>query len=249
MNRLQRIFDATFAIERVDSPELFGVCSRIRYEILCEEGRIPGFDPKHYPEGRERDRFDDHAQSFLLKHRQSGEYIGTIRMILSPGGDHRFAIEDCPDYAFYPGKRNVIDKHRPHMAEISRLMILPSYRRRLGDQQFQLTLPQALPSIRERRLLHPMIGLFKAIIMVTDRENLQCWCSIMEPSLYNTLTGLGIHMEPMGPDIVYHGTRRIYFCRVPDIVNQVYKTHKEVWTLLTDNGILLTGQLGKHQTL
>lgn len=249
MNRLQRIFNATFDIERVDSPELFGICSRIRYEILCEEGRIPGFDPKQYPEGRERDGFDDHAQSFLLKHKASGQYIGTIRLILSPDGAHRFAIEDCPDYAFYPGKRNFLDKHRHHMAEISRLMILPSYRRRLNDERFQITLPQSLPSIRDRRLLHPMIGLFKAIIMVTDRESLQCWCSIMEPSLYNTLTGLGIHMEPMGPDIVYHGTRRIYFCRVSDIVNQVYKTHKEVWTLLTDNGILLTEQQGKHQTL
>jgi len=249
MNRLQRIFDATFEIVRVDTPELFRICSGIRYQILCEEGRIPGFDPGRYPEGQEKDNFDDHAQSFLLRHKSSGEYIGTIRMILSNDGNRCFAIEDCPDYAFYPGKRDMLDKHREHLAEISRLMILPSYRRRLSDQKYELTLPHPLPSIRERRLLHPMIGLFKAIIMVTEHENLQCWCSIMEPSLYNTLKGLGIHMEPMGPDIVYHGTRRIYFCHVPDIVKQVYNTHKEVWTLLTDNGMLLTEQLGKHQTL
>ncbi len=249
MNRLRRIFDETFEIEKVDSPELFGICSRIRYNVLCEEGRIPGFDRDQYPEGLEHDGFDAHAQSFLLRHRASGECIGTIRMILSRDASQRFAIEHCPDHAFYPGKRDVLERHRHHMAEISRLMILPSYRRRLRDKEFELTLPHPLPSVRERRLLHPMIGLFKAIIMVTDREHLQCWCSIMEPALYSTLKGLGIHMEPMGPDIVYHGTRRIYFCHVPDIVSQVYKTHKDVWTLLTDDGMLLHQQIGKHQAL
>jgi len=51
-------FTKYFEILRADTPALLEEAFRLRYEVYCGEGCLPGFDPLDYPDGLERDIYD-----------------------------------------------------------------------------------------------------------------------------------------------------------------------------------------------
>src|SRR6185436_17219869 len=70
----------TFGVVPATTDELRAQVFRLRHEVYCAENRF--FDPLRYPDGLERDAFDDYALHWLLMHRQSGEAVGTLRLLL-----------------------------------------------------------------------------------------------------------------------------------------------------------------------
>src|SRR5688500_9081421 len=121
MNDVVAAFHEYFEIIDADSPELLREVFRLRYHVLCREQRLPGFNASCYPDGYERDSFDNHSSHILLQHRPSGDFVGTARLILpDPGNPLKpFPIEQHTH--FDPTLFNIDSLNRFQTAEISRL--------------------------------------------------------------------------------------------------------------------------------
>ena len=74
----EKIFrtDNELSVIVADTPELVHAACRLRYQVYCVER---GFEPGS--NGIETDEFDAYARHVLLIHRQSGEIIGTVRVV------------------------------------------------------------------------------------------------------------------------------------------------------------------------
>lgn len=92
---------------------------RLRFQVYCQECRY--LDPVCYPDGLERDIFDDHAVH-LLALDGAGEAVGSVRLVLpSPLS---FPTQDY--FSEWPARDcNCV-------AEVSRLIVAPAYRSLCG---------------------------------------------------------------------------------------------------------------------
>ena len=77
-------FRQYFEILRADTTDLLEQAFRLRYQVYCQEGLLPGYNPLDYPDGLERDIYDyEHRSAHcLLRHRPTGTNAGTVRLVL-----------------------------------------------------------------------------------------------------------------------------------------------------------------------
>ncbi len=192
-------------------PELF----RLRYRVYCDEC---GFeDPKEYPEMMERDEYDDYAIHFcntLAGHREMG---GTVRMILN--SEKGFPIEKH----FIIDGRLLPDFERTKIAEISRLAISKSFRRRIGDgilysEKTELITDKNKLHIKNRRENEKNFasGLYRCIYKESLKRGLTHWYAAMTEGLCSLLTRQGYVWHPIGPKINYHGYRQPYIAVIAE---------------------------------
>ncbi len=97
---------------------------QLRYQVFCVETGYE--DPALFPDGEEKDEWDDKAVHFLVRERENNRWVAAMRLIL-PHGDvlpieTRTEIEE----ALRPPCNQVL--------EISRLCMVGHYRRRLQGQ-------------------------------------------------------------------------------------------------------------------
>jgi N-acyl amino acid synthase of PEP-CTERM/exosortase system len=62
------------------------------------------------------------------------------------------------------------------------------------------------------------------------------WCAVMEPTLLRLLTRLGIHFEPIGPMIEYHGRRQPCYIPLEVLLPRVQRERPDVWDVITRGG-------------
>lgn len=192
-------------------PELF----RLRYRVYCDEC---GFeDPEDYPDMMERDEYDDHAVHFcntIDGHREMG---GTVRMILY--SEKGFPIEK--NFILDPQLLPTFDRTR--IAEISRLAISKSFRRRVGDgilyseKVVRITDKNKL-YLKDRRKNEKnfALGLYRCIYKESLKRGLTHWYAAMTEGLCSLLTSRGCIWHPIGPRINYHGYRRPYIAVIAE---------------------------------
>ena len=70
-----------FEILRADTPGLLEEVFRLRYQVYCVEGTVPGFAPSHFADALERDAYDARSVHCLLLHRSTGIFAGTVRLV------------------------------------------------------------------------------------------------------------------------------------------------------------------------
>ena len=237
-NDMLNAFDEYFEIITADTPELLEQVFRLRYAVLCIEVRAPGFEAAHYPDGMETDEYDRHSHHILLKHRPSGNFIGSARLIFpdpsNPGKP--FPVEQ---YTQIDSVRIDISKlPRQHTVEISRFILLGKYSRRREERRGSDTGTngdQCDPSNR-RRFPHPMLAISVGIIRLCARKGITHWFSVMEPAL-NRLLGLyGLQLDPIGPLVDHHGPRRPYYAEISKVLDRMHTNNHPIWELVTDQG-------------
>ncbi len=248
MNDLVAAFNEYFEVVSADSPALLQEVFRVRYHILCIEQRLPNFQVSTYPDGLERDEYDRHSLHVLLRHRPSGKFVGTARLILAdplnPGKP--FPIER---YAkLDPSLIDIGKLPRQHTAEISRFAILSRFsenkgqRRRYGIE----TSAEQRNSKHQRRFPHPLLALGVGVIAMCRKHSISHWLSVMDPALNRLLNLYSLHFEPIGPLVNYHGLRLPYYVNLTRMLDRAYAQHREVWELLTDYGKVWPAPLEHH---
>jgi len=258
--KLIDLFNQYFEVVFADTPAKLQECYRIRYKVYCEEGLIPGFDVKHYPEGLEYDQYDERSAHCLLIHRPTGHIAGTVRVILPirDQEDIKFPLEEHAGKTFY---KDIIDFEklpRTRIGEISRLILAPEFRARRGEskhiygvaEDFESSLKQkerrrsdSSPQESDRRsgtprrvFPHPILGLFVAIVRMSLARELTYWYGGMEPVCARFLRAFGINFTPVSPIVDYYGPCKSYIGEIADIMANIYRTNQQVWELLSDNG-------------
>lgn len=238
MNDIVAAFREYFEVIDADSPELLREVFHLRYQVLCIEQRLPGFDTLHYPEECERDSYDDHSSHILLQHRPSGEFVGTARLILPDPLDPEklFPIEQHTQ--FDPALFDINALPRKHIAEVSRLLIVRRFRRRRGEnEKFGREMVVEKGGIKKRRRFpHPILALVVGIIRMCAEHNITQCLSVMDPSLNRLLEPYGLQFDSVGPLTDYHGPRRPYHVNLTSMLNRLYENHDQIWELVTDYG-------------
>ncbi len=237
-NNMLSAFGEYFEIITADSPELLEQVFRLRYLALCVEARAPGFEAAHYPDGMETDDYDHHAHHILLKHRSSGNFIGSARLIFpDPSNPEKpFPVEQHTQID--PALIDTSKLPRQHTVEISRFILLGNYSRRREQRRRSETGAggkERDPSNR-RRFPHPMLAISVGIIRMCARQGITHWFSVMKPAL-NRLLGLyELQLDPIGPLIDYHGPRRPYYAEISKVLDRMRTNNLPIWRLVTNQG-------------
>jgi N-acyl amino acid synthase of PEP-CTERM/exosortase system len=233
--RLVDLYNQYFEVIHAESAEQIKECFRLRYQVYCVEN--PFENPLQNPGGLEIDEFDSAAMHSMLRHRQSGEIVGTVRLLLPRNGKEGLGLpmrQICQhelmshDNSFLP---------RASTAEISRFAVSKMMRRRAGDGTVVGKFDMSDHDSR-RRIPDTSLGLMQAVIAMASKSGMTHVCAVMEPTLLRMLRRLGMVMPSMGPEVDYHGRRQPCYGHLDTGLARVWIQRPDVWELLTCNGAL-----------
>lgn len=238
MNALVAAFNEYFEVISVDSPELLQEVFRLRHQALCVQRQFPDFEASNFPEGMEKDNDDENSIHILLRHRSSGKFVGTARLILF---NPLYPNKPFPIEAHTKFDHALIDIRklsRRHTAEISRFTILNRFPHRNNKHRGSMigTNADISSTNHRRRFPHPMLGLIVGVIRMCAEHNVIQLFAVMDPALNRLLGHYGLHLDPIGPPVNYHGLRQPYYVDLIKVLNRMYAHHREVWELVTDSG-------------
>ncbi|SEK63099.1 GNAT family N-acyltransferase [Ectothiorhodospira marina] len=114
------MFDARYEVVVADTPDTLRIHHELRYAVYCLER---GFeDPGAFPDGQERDAWDVNATAFIVRERDTGQWVGTTRLVHAMQGDlpvHRLTRLSQVGTLAHPGAAT----------ELSRICITGDYQR------------------------------------------------------------------------------------------------------------------------
>jgi N-acyl amino acid synthase of PEP-CTERM/exosortase system len=224
------MFDDYFEVYLADTLESKEIHYSIRYQVYCEE---MGFENKDdFPMEQEFDEYDNNSEHFIVRHKQSGQWIGAMRLInktnqLLPIEQHCFLNKS-------------IDKKS---VEVSRLCVIKGIRRRNSDTIPPYGLTEDNSEIKETekiKLLHNhqracrsiIWGLLNAGSEYCFENNITDWYSMTPTPLAKILQKGGFNMLKIGQPISHRGERFPF-------KNDVFETfHNEIWRKEFKNGYL-----------
>ena len=233
--RLIDLYNRYFDVIHAECPEQKMECFRLRYEVYCVEN--PFEDPLQNPDGIETDQFDSAAMHSLLRHRETGEMVGTVRLILPRTGQEGMGlpIRQICRHELMSHDNNSLPWEGT--AEISRFAISKRMRRRAEDGtvvgSFETTDHDA-----RRRIPDTSLGLMQAVVAMASKGGITHICAVMEPTLLRMLRRLGMVMPSIGPVVEYHGLRQPCYGHLDTGLARVWIQRPDVWELLTSNGEL-----------
>ncbi|SFI96833.1 PEP-CTERM/exosortase system-associated acyltransferase [Nitrosomonas sp. Nm34] len=243
MNDITSAFHEYFEIVIANTQALKNEVFSLRYQVLCIHEGIPGFQADNYPDGQEKDEYDDYSIHLLLRHRSSNSFIGTTRLIMANDLNisQKFPMELYSQ--FYKEYVN-IQILRKHTTEISRFIIRSDFFKRKEDSRF-LDDNNLMGDYAKgrRRFPHPMLALAVGVIQLCAKNDIYYWLSSMNPALNRLLNFYGMQFDPIGPLVNHHGLRRPYYVCLLDVLERMYTNHREIWELVTDNGRIWPAKL------
>ncbi len=253
MSDLYNNFQKYFEIVEADTSELLKIVYKMRYQVFCKEHNF--LDASRYPDEMEKDNYDDHSSHVLLKFRPTGEYIGSIRLILPDPSQPKklFPVElhTQPD----PMLCKIEALPRQQVAEISRSVVLRGFERRKGDRREPKPEEEIIEedrrsvnrrsiqgaagdrrSVDRRATPHLSLILMGAVMRMSIKHGIRHWISAKEPALNRLLGYNGLRFTAIGPSVEYHGKRKPYYANVADMINNMHKYHYDAWQVVTNNG-------------
>ncbi len=235
-------FNQHFEMVPVLSDELKKQVYILRYQVYCLETGFESQEKCSFEYGQdgkkvffEIDEFDDRSSYYLIRHRQSGLYAATVRLIL-------------PDYenlqAPFP-----IEKHcslnqsisdplvRAGLAEVSRFAVSRHFKRRFGEANSFVGISENADAYfaadRRRIIPHITIGLLAALMRMTIEQKITHWYAVMEPALFRLLQRFGFSFKIIGPPVDYRGLRYPGFAKIEELLPNIKKTCFPIWALTT----------------
>lgn len=203
-----------FSITLADTEALRKEVFRLRYDVYCRE--LGWEDPANFADGLEKDIYDDVSRHCLLKHNRSGQFAGTVRMVITHDSDVDPPIPligHCGD-RLYDGPFRPDRLELGSYGEISRLALRSEFRRRSGEQHnpeghgehlFEWTQDE------RRRFPHIALGLYLGASAVGLADGATGVYAMMEPRLARHLRFAGIRFEQVGEPIEFRGLRAPYY--------------------------------------
>ncbi|OOG27248.1 hypothetical protein B1C78_03675 [Thioalkalivibrio denitrificans] len=182
------MLDEHFEVVFADTESARSIHYRMRYQIYCLERGYE--DPDAFPHGEECDEWDDHSAHFLVRHRSTGEWLATMRLVLPRAG--RLPVVGHCEIPDSVNARAPVD----HAGEISRLCIWPATRRLAGAN-----------SGTSSELL---TALLRAALDYSQKLGLRYWYFLISPGLARMVRRLCVSLTPAGEACQLSGTRFPY---------------------------------------
>lgn len=231
-------FNQYFELLHADSDQLREEVFRLRYQVYIVE---TGFErSEDHPCGIERDAFDERSDHYLLRHRATGVYAATARMILPDLSDPSATFPIERHCAFYEGLGIRDPEARRRLGELSRFAVSKAFKKRIGEAGSLIGVSEDVDRYfepDERRVLpHLSLGLFAAELRIMHEHGLTDGYAVIEPALYRLLGHFGATFNQIGPAVDYHGKRIPCLGNVNEILPNIKRVARSVWELMTDAG-------------
>lgn len=193
----------------------------LRYEVYCNEQHF--LAPEHYPSRLEIDPYDEHSIHVGAINREGG-LVGTLRLVLPSSQGFPFH-EHCQLFEEYDGVASPASPILSSAAEISRLAVSKSYRRRANDGLYDLSSQEDIeaPAENESEIQHRrrrpeiILGLYKIMYQASKRQGVTHWFAAMEKTLLRLLYRYQFGFKPIGPEVDYYGPVTPYLAEVAQI--------------------------------
>lgn len=212
---------------------------RLRYEVYCVERAYLTADPA--VGGMELDDYDDCSTHFAAYAGADDALIGTVRLV-TPDSERCYPFQrHCTTFADFAMPE------QGACAEISRLAVRRSHRRRRGDCVAGLPGHQARdPAEVDRRSNGcPMLllGMYREMFRHSRCNNIGFWFAAMERSLARSLKKMGFHFVQIGPVSDYYGKVTPYLLDVSQVVPNLIASNPELGAWFDEVALVLTGPL------
>ncbi|MGE0878626.1 MAG: PEP-CTERM/exosortase system-associated acyltransferase [Acidimicrobiia bacterium] len=230
---LSKAYHRVFTVERAESDAQREEVFRLRYRTYCEE---MGFiDPAEKPDGLESDAYDSRSRHVLLRLRNTGAAVGTVRVILPAEDDasDSFPLQHGCEHPL------VHDADRVRvLCEISRLCVIPDFRQFGAGLANGISANPLAAAAAKKLVPYVPIGLFKgAFEWILDLGRLEC-IAIMEPKLIRRLKSIDFICQELGPPVDYVGVRQPVYFDLYEIFQHGYDVGARFYDLMADNGRL-----------
>jgi N-acyl amino acid synthase of PEP-CTERM/exosortase system len=221
---------SNFQFHVIDDSPLLNDSYSLRYEVYVNERHF--LSPDEYPEKVEIDEFDGHS-IHIGGINSMGLMVATVRLVL-PSTKGFPLLEHCQ---IYPEHRELASPERLAQmtsAEISRLAISKSYRRRKNDGDYGINTdvdtPNSNPDQPHRRQSPEIVfGIYRLIYLASKRQGITHWFAAMEKSLVRLLSRYNMNFTPIGPELDYYGPVIPYYASVAEMEKAVFRASPELF--------------------
>lgn len=200
-----------FYTVKATTPEQLKQAFNIRYEVYYDEYKWP--EPQPDDNHLESDIWDQFSIHSLLYHKPSNQPVAYIRVIpLETSTTHALPFEEHYVDSLDFHDTSITHLRQGRTGEVSRMAILPSFRRRASDKNYSYETDENTISSGNKRFpinYMPMSLAFTAIILMLE-ERLDYGAALMEPRLARLLVRFGIEIKEIGKPIDYYGLRAPY---------------------------------------
>ena len=208
-------FSQYFSLELAHNNALRDEVYRIRYEVYCEELQYES--PANFPDGLEKDSYDDHSIHYLLKHKSTGNYAGCVRMIMPCNKDKQLM------FPWQEFSSSVISPYSAsqwiQVGEISRLAVRGQFRKRKEDGE--LPIGSILPdNSRKRRFPLITMSLYWVAACLALHLELEL-IAIMQPRLARHLKKCGLRYYSVSDLFEFHGKRAMFLIKPPELIENL----------------------------
>lgn len=228
----KKYFDLVFVNEQELKQEVY----KIRHKVYCEE---LGWEETKQS-GSETDQYDEFSYYCLLKHKRSGAYAGTIRMIIPPVDAPRTklplednCIEGLTEIELAPKIQT-----KGSYSEISRLCVTSDFRRRPNEQNKPFYVADidggTGPLTEEEIRCFPNIamGLYLSVMALGNHLRHEHMYVVVEPRLAKRLHRFGLKFERISDDMDYHGKRAIFYLPREKFISDLSDELKELYAVI-----------------
>jgi N-acyl amino acid synthase of PEP-CTERM/exosortase system len=239
------MFDEHFEVFLVDTRESKEIHYSIRYQVYCEE---MGFENKdNFPLEQEFDEYDNHSTHFIVRTRQTGQWVGAMRMIfknhlLLPLEKHCNLNTIINNDIF---NRSI---------EISRLCLVKDIRRRSIDIDPPLGLEEeegdeikkgenVIPFYGRKHIERSIIwGLFRAAAVHSEQCNIKKWYFLGANALARIICKKGFNLQQIGNPCNFNGERLPFEIALKEVLSN------SLWLNDFKNGYSLYSEIELSET-
>ena len=234
------MFDESYEVILADTETARRIHYQLRYQVYCLD---EGFEEhSKYPDGMERDDWDDHAVHFIVQSKQTREWIAAMRLILPQ--QKSLPVEELCDI----DSRVMEFNSNENIAEISRICVKNTFRHkqvlqpitnRTQESLNMWTSPvtKAYSNTPERvyKKSEIMLGLLRAASVFSQNNNIHNWCFLTTPALARLISQMNIQLIRVGPACLHRGKRFPFLANLKEaerrirngctVVENMFKRH------------------------
>lgn len=196
------MFDRSYEVVLADTEAARRIHYQIRYQVYCLE---KGYEDECSHSKYERDEWDDQSVHFIVRTKQSREWIAAMRMVIPETGplpvEQLCRVNPIATPSF----------SGESVAEISRMCVIDSHRRNMHSEP---------PSSRRSKSVI-MKGLLRAAAVYSQENNIPYWYFLTTPALARMINRLNVQLIKVGSACNHRGIRYPFLANLKDAVQEI----------------------------
>lgn len=226
------------------SDELRAENFRIRHEVYCRELNFESVQSN----GLETDAYDPRSLHCLVQSVTSGQYVGCARLVLVDPANPQQSLLPVEISCAKTLDRSVIDPlkiDRTRIAEISRLAVVNSYRRRKTDQGPLSISEEDFGTEKQPRQPYLALAVYLCLIAMARHYGISTLFILTERRLAANLSRLGVNLKQIGGAVEHRGERIPSILIVDEVIggmNFLARALFEVVSREVKDGLLAAGE-------